>query len=274
MHSDGDQDLKIDEDLDEEEFHKLVLEAQQEALQKEREERLIGEKKKPAPFVKWIVWVIAFALVFNALSIFFKIYSIPAVEFLKVSTRLSAQENIQTYKKSVAEVSTGESKGTGFAISSDGLVLTNEHVIDDALSLTVIFPDDGIYGAEVVESFPEIDLAILQLKGDNIDIPYLQLAESFTFEKDDHVYFIGNPLYFTGIANEGTLLDYKQLRDWEEQVMMMQAPVYRGNSGSPVINKDGHVIGVVFATIKDELHGHVGLFVPIDAYYRALHNEQ
>ena len=47
---------------------------------------------------------------------------------------------------------------------------------------------------------------------------------------------------------------------------MMKAPVYRGNSGSPVLNKDGKVIGVIFATLDHDEHGRVGLFVPIDEY--------
>ena len=97
-------------------------------------------------------------------------YSIPAIEFLKVSTNLSAQENIQQYKKAVVEISTGDSKGTGFAISDDGYIITNEHVIDDALQLTVVFPDDGIYEAEVIAAYPEIDTALIKVDGENL--PY------------------------------------------------------------------------------------------------------
>ena len=56
------------------------------------------------------------------------------------------------------------------------------------------------------------------------------------------------------------------LSDWDVPVVMMKAPVYRGNSGSPVLNKDGKVIGVIFATLDHDEHGRVGLFVPIDEY--------
>lgn len=257
---------KSEDDLTEEEFIELVLDEQQKALAEEREQRLHGEKqKKQRPIVKWIVWSMAFVLFFNTFALLFQIYSIPAIEFLKVSTRLSGQEDIQQYKKAVVEVSTGSSKGTGFAISQDGLVVTNDHVVDHAQTLSVVFPDKGIYEAELVESYPDVDLAVLQVQGD--DFPSLELAEDPNFTKNEHVYFIGNPLSFTGIANEGTLLETILLENWTEPVMMMQAPVYKGNSGSPVLNGEGQVIGVIFATIKKEPYGRVGLFVPIQTLH-------
>lgn len=260
----SDKENDKEEQLTEEEFLELVLAEQQKALEEDRERRLKGasKTKKPRFTIRVIMYIMAFVLFFNTFAIVFQIYSIPAIEFIQVSTKLSKQDHIQEFKKAVVVVSTGESKGTGFAISPDGYIVTNEHVIDDALSLTVTFPDDGIYEAEVVASDPSVDLAVLKIQADNL--PHLQLAKSLTLQEKEHVYFIGNPLYFTGIANEGTLLDYTIPRDWDKSVMMMQAPVYKGNSGSPVISEKGEVVGIVFATMKDETEGKVGLFVPID----------
>lgn len=260
---------KSTEELSEEEFLELVLDEQQKALAEERERRLHPTPMKPKrqkPVVRIVVWLMAFTLIFNTFAIIFNIYSIPAIEFLKVSAKLSNQENIQTYKQAVVTINTNSGKGTGFAISEDGFILTNEHVIDDALTITVVFPDDSLYEAQVVEAYEEYDVALLKIDGR--DLPHLTLAENSTYTKNEHVYFIGNPLAFSGIANEGKLLGYTNATDIKTDIVMMNAPVYRGNSGSPVINEAGQVIGVVFATGSREPYGKVGLFIPIEAVHQ------
>ncbi|MFJ7405939.1 MULTISPECIES: S1C family serine protease [unclassified Lysinibacillus] len=251
-----------EEELTEEEFIELVLAEQQKALAEERERLLHGKKnKKQKPIMKWIMWVMAFVLFFNTFALIFQIYSIPAIEFIKVSSQLSQQEDIQTYKKAIVEVSTGSSKGTGFVISPEGLIVTNAHVIENALTLSVVFPEKGLMEAQLLQSFPEVDLALLQVTSTNL--PSLTLANNPSYQENESVYFIGNPLSFTGIANKGTLLKETYLDDWQEPVMMMQAPVNKGNSGSPVLNSDGEVIGIIFATMKKEPYGRVGLFIPV-----------
>ena len=208
----------------------------------------------------------ATVLFVNTFAVIFQIYSIPAIEFIKTSARLSTQEDIALYKESVVIVLTDDGKGTGFSISSDGTILTNYHVIEGNDTVTVGFPEDGRFKATVVHTYPSVDLAVLEIDGENL--PYLDLAEQPTYEEGDPITFIGNPLSFTGIANEGNIIDYYQLNDWDVPVMMIEAPVYRGNSGSPVLDNEGQVIGVVFATMDHEEHGRVGLFVPIEEYYK------
>ncbi len=252
------------EELTEEEFNELVLRAQQEALAKARLEKEQAETKRPFP--KWIFWLMTFVLAFSTFSVIFEIYSIPAVEFLKTSAKLSQDEDITTYKKSVVVVTTEDGKGTGFSISADGTIITNYHVIEDRHQVTVSFPDEGLFSAKVVETFPDIDLAILDINGKNL--PFLTVAERMDFMPDAPVRFIGNPLNFNGIANEGTMLGYKQLANWENEVMMIQAPVYRGNSGSPIFDETGEVIGIIFATLNEETYGKVGLVIPIDAFHQ------
>jgi serine protease Do len=259
-----DDDLHMEEPLTEEQkFLEEVLQAQEEALRQEREERLTGtKKKKRRPFkTRLIIWLMSIGLLFSSFSIIFQIYSIPAIEFIKISAKLSQNDDIKRYKKSVVEISTGESKGTGFLISSDGLIVTNAHVIENAQKLSVIIPEFGLKSATLIDQFPDIDLAVLQVEGN--DYPALTLAEQYDHTTNEQVHFIGNPLYFTNIANEGKIVG-TAMYSLSSEVVMLKAPVYKGNSGSPVMNLDGHVIGVIYATTTTEQNGKVGLFIPID----------
>ncbi|HLR15153.1 MAG TPA: serine protease [Bacillota bacterium] len=254
----------IDEDLyeeiDDEEMLLLVQQARIDTLKRERE-RKEALKSKP-PFPKWAFWLIAVALVMNVFTFMPQKISIPAIDFLIASAKLSQDTTIQTYKEAVVTIETGDSRGTGFSIHENGIIITNHHVVDDAETVQIGFPENGLYEAEVIERFPKIDTAILKVDGS--DLPYLEIDGSADVQQGDHVYFIGNPLSFNGIANEGNVIGYTELSSWEDPVGMIEAPIYRGNSGSPIINEDGKVIGVVFATIKDEDHGKVGLYVPIE----------
>ncbi|MUK88789.1 trypsin-like serine protease [Ornithinibacillus sp. L9] len=260
----------IDEDLyeeiEDEELYELVQEEKRKALQKAALEKDDGMKSK-RPFPKWVFWLIAIAMFMNVVAILPQTFSIPAIDFLMTSARLSAQEDIQAYKQSVVVVETGESKGTGFSISDDGLIVTNYHVVDGEDTVTIAFPENGLFSASVTETYPEVDLAVLQIN-DAENLPFLELASETTFDVDEEISFIGNPLAFNGIANEGTIIGYTQLSSWDEPVLMLEAPVYRGNSGSPIINQKGKVIGVVFATLNDDDHGKVGLFIPIDYFHK------
>lgn len=257
----NDPNNQQDEQLTDEQLIELVLEAQQQAHTEQHQPK---HSHKQSFLKKFIIWTISLTLLFNTFAIIFQIYSIPAIEFLQASAKLSSQENIQAYKKAVVEIETASSKGTGFIISNDGFIVTNHHVIDNANSLTVVVPDVGLYRANIVESFPDVDLAILRIEVKGAKLPYLRLATTQP-TANTHVTFIGNPLYFTGIANEGTLLEETMVKDITGPVMMMKAPVYRGNSGSPVLNETGEVIGVVFATTEDTTYGKVGLYIPIQS---------
>lgn len=258
----------IDEDLyeefEDEELYELVQEARREALMRAEEEKSHPKPKRPFP--KWAFWLIAIVMALNVFALIPRTFSIPAIDFLITSAKLSTQADIKVYKKAVVVIETDDSRGTGFSISSDGTIITNHHVVEDEETVTVAFPDDGLFLAEVIDTYPDVDLAILEIN-EGFDLPYLELADETTFQQDEHVQFIGNPLQFQGIANEGTIIDYIKLSSWEKDVVMLQAPIYRGNSGSPIINMDGQVIGVVFATTNHDVYGRVGLFVPIDYYH-------
>lgn len=252
-----DQDLY--EELDEDELLEM-LEQGQTISTKPKKER----EKYRVP--KWLLWLIAITLFINAIAILPKTFSIPAIDFLITSARLSSNATISEYKEAVVVVQADQKKGTGFSISSDGTIITNHHVIESSEQITVAYPELGLLDAEVTSVDADIDLAILQVDQENL--PFLDLASQSNFDDNESIYFIGNPLQFNGIANQGTMLGYIRLQDREKQVLMIDAPVYHGSSGSPVINDQGKVIGVIFATMNHEQYGKIGLAIPIDEFYR------
>lgn len=252
---------------EEELFLEEVLLAKDEALREERERRLSGipPKKRLNVSARLIVWLMAATLFFSTFAILFQIYSIPAIEFIQTSSKLSQQEDIKAYKLAVVEVSTGQSKGTGFAISSDGYIITNSHVVKGNEKLSIIFPEDGMHSGSLVADYPEVDLALIKIEGE--DFPHLTVAANFVEQHGEAITFIGNPLYFTGIANKGHVIE-TTVSSLESNVIMIEAPVYKGNSGSPVLNAAGEVIGVIYATSNTEAYGKVGLFIPIDELHK------
>ncbi len=255
-------DKDLYEEIPEEELLEILEEEKRKSREKEQEER----DRPKRPFPKYAFWLIAAAMMINVIALLPNTVSVPAVNFLITSSKLSANDEISSYKPAVVVIEAGDSRGTGFSITEDGRILTNHHVIEGEKRIVVAYPEEGLFKAEVIADYPDVDLAVLQVEGE--DLPHLELAESSRFTEEEHFYFIGNPLRFQGIANEGEIIGYTQLPDWEERVMMLKAPVYRGNSGSPVINEAGKVIGVVFATLDEEKHGKVGLAVPIEYYHK------
>ncbi|MCP8615316.1 S1C family serine protease [Salirhabdus salicampi] len=245
------------EEIEDEELLEIINEEQQKSYKKER-------RAPRPPFPRWIFWLIALFMIVPILGGLLNTFSLSAIEFLKTSARLSQNEHIQEYSRSVVEIHAEQSRGTGFSISDDGYILTNYHVIETG-NVSVSFPDDGLYKATIIKEFPEIDLALLKVDGENL--PYLSLAEKTSFMDQEHIFFIGNPLTFTGIANEGTVLGYTSVTGLERDVLMIEAPIYRGNSGSPVINQAGEVIAVIYATTNTEEYGKVGLAVPITYFH-------
>ncbi|MBB6451824.1 S1-C subfamily serine protease [Salirhabdus euzebyi] len=264
-----DDEKKIPETIDETDLYEDIEEEEMyDIIQEERKKirhKVQDEEKPKRPFPKWVFWLIAIFMLLNVVSMLPSSFSLPVIDFLKTSAKLSALEEIDDYQESVVVVETGDGKGTGFSISPDGYILTNHHVIDSGTYLGVAFPDHGLFEAEKIAEYPELDLALLKVEGE--DLPYLSLAPSTSFEPNEHIYFIGNPLNFNGIANEGEVLGYTNSSGIEGDVLMLKAPVYRGNSGSPVINSDGEVIAVVYATGRRDGVGKVGLAIPISYFH-------
>ncbi|RBP50815.1 DegQ family serine endoprotease [Arenicella xantha] len=135
--------------------------------------------------------------------------------------------------------------GSGFIISADGYVVTNHHVIDRADEIMVTLPDGTEYEAEIKGSDPKTDLALLKLK-DASNLPYLSWGDDEASRVGDWVLAIGNPFGLGGSASTGIIS--ARGRDINagpyDDFIQVDAAINRGNSGGPLFNMRGEVIGI------------------------------
>jgi serine protease Do len=137
------------------------------------------------------------------------------------------------------------SLGSGFIIDPSGLVVTNHHVIDNADQITVTLQDGTNFKAEIVGQDTKTDLALLRIKSDK-PLPSVKFGDSDKTRVGDWVLAIGNPFGLGGSVTAGILS--ARARDINsgpyDDFLQTDASINRGNSGGPMFNMDGDVIGI------------------------------
>lgn len=253
----------IDDDLFEpithEDMRGIIKEAR-----KNHQSRSSGEGSQKPRFVlprryRLFAIVLALFMVIQAVALLATTFSIPVVDFLITSHELSNDPVIKEDKEAIVIVDTGKGRGTGFVVARDGYIITNAHVVDQETTVTIGLHDQSLLTGEVIEAMPAVDLALIKVD-QTFDV-VLPLSETVP-TLDTPVHFIGNPLRFNRIANAGTFIEREGRSSLDTPVYYLDAPVYRGNSGSPVINENGAVEGIVYATRDDRTYGKVGLVIP------------
>ncbi|MBI2633697.1 MAG: trypsin-like peptidase domain-containing protein [Parcubacteria group bacterium] len=156
--------------------------------------------------------------------------------------------------------------GTGFIISSDGLILTNRHVVvDTAAEYTVLMNDGSRYPARVVARDPTFDIALVQIT--KTDLPTLPLGDSDVLEIGQTAIAIGNALgEFRNTVSVGTVSGLSRTIQASGEVLydliQTDAAINFGNSGGPLLNLRGEVIGVNTAVAQGAEN--IGFAIPIN----------
>jgi V8-like Glu-specific endopeptidase len=180
-------------------------------------------------------------------------------EAVPVPKTTSWQNIIRETKKAVVTVKTPTGVGSGFLISSDGLIITNSHVIQDHTDIEVVFNSKESKTAYIVRNgTAPLDIAILKVLGDNFD--FLTLADSDHCMEGDEVVAIGAPLSLSETITKGIISNCnRQLKAELSEIKYVQtdAAVNPGNSGGPLINNRGEVLGIL--TMKIATGGTEGL---------------
>jgi S1-C subfamily serine protease len=147
----------------------------------------------------------------------------------------------------------GHGSGSGVIVSPDGLVLTNNHVVDSAQSITLSQGDGQRFGARLVGRDPDTDLAVLRAETSE-RLRYARLADSKKLRPGQIAIAIGNPLGFQSTVTAGIISAVgRSLRAENgrliDDVIQTDAALNPGNSGGPLLNSAGHAIGINTATI-------------------------
>jgi S1-C subfamily serine protease len=195
------------------------------------------------------------------------------------------QQNIAVYKKALPSVvnitSTAvafdffygpvpqQGQGSGFILDKQGHILTNDHVIDNAQRVEVTLYDKHKYKATVVGVDKGHDLALLQI-ANAPDLQPATLAESQGLTVGQRVYAIGNPFGLSGTMTRGIISAIRSIRGQEgspiEDAIQTDAAVNPGNSGGPLLNSRGEVIGIttMIASGGANQSAGIGFAIPVN----------
>ncbi|MBE0466240.1 MAG: serine protease [Candidatus Desulforudis sp.] len=202
---------------------------------------------------------------------------LPSLDFIFDSAKISRDVGVQQLQSAVVRLTVlarpeepgvthpvVQRRGTGFNVEPTGVIITNHHVVRNAVRIVVTFPDGTVCKVRDWSGKPELDLAVLELENVPQSLPSIRLGDSDRVGIGDRILVIGNPLGLENIAISGTVSRILDYSDDGIPVLGLAAPIHPGNSGSPVVDRSGGAVGVVFAGIQagDEPQG---LALPINS---------
>jgi serine protease Do len=165
-----------------------------------------------------------------------------------------------------------EAKGSGFIIDSSGIVVTNNHVVKDAKTVSVTLSNGTSYPATVVGTDPKTDLAVVKINAGR-PLPYVEIGSSANVVPGEWVVALGNPFGLGGTVTAGIVSAIgRDIGDGPyDRFIQIDAPINEGNSGGPLFDQHGEVIGVNTA-ILTPTGGSVGIgfAIPSDMVKRVV----
>jgi serine protease Do len=192
-------------------------------------------------------------------------------------TKTSTEQNVARFGEAVVMVSSPAGTGSGFLINKDGHLITNYHVIarETLIKATVFQRTDSCFEQKKYEKIkivafnPFVDLALLKIEDAQREFPYLYLGDMSRVTVGETVFAIGNPLGLTRSVSQGIVSTTN--RDFEGQLYIQTTTdMNPGNSGGPLFNLAGEVIGVT--SMGYLFYGGLNFAIPVDTVKRFLEN--
>ena len=202
-----------------------------------------------------------------------------AEETNSTTGEMSTSDIVAATKNSVVEITTEIVKtgsflqqyiesgaGSGVIISENGYIVTNNHVIEDASSITVTLADGTSYSAELVGTDADLDVALIKVDATGLDPA--EIGDSSTTQAGDKAVVIGNPLgQLGGSVTQGIISSVSRdvmIDGVSHNVMQVDASINPGNSGGGLFNGRGELVGIIIAKSVNESVEGIGFVIPIN----------
>ena len=186
---------------------------------------------------------------------------------------VTIQSTIVEYTMPFGRQVTAEAQGSGLVYYYEGqmVIITNNHVVEDAANITVTFADGNTYDVKVLGADTSTDLAVLSIGAPSSEYYPLEIVSSSTIRVGDYVVAIGSPYGLAGTMTTGIVSALDRTITITENVgssydmtglIQTSAPINSGNSGGPLMTYDGQVIGITTAIVSNS--DGLGFAVPSD----------
>lgn len=199
---------------------------------------------------------------------------LPQAEAPPAAAQGSISAAAESVLPGVVSVRAGRATGSGFAIDTQGHVVTNAHVVEGARDVSLVLSNGRTLDAEILGVDANNDLAVLQVSGDTSGLRALTLGKSSQLKVGDPVLAVGSPLGLEGTVTAGIVSAVnRQARFGEsgnqQTAIQTDAAINPGNSGGPLVNAAGQVVGVntAIATLgTSSRSGNIGIgfAIPVD----------
>lgn len=174
---------------------------------------------------------------------------------------LSVEQLVGRSIPSIVQIRTPSGKGSGFLLDSSGLIMTNHHVVGSAFSVKVDLYDGSTRKGRVLRRDAVSDAALVKLEGDNSDISGLPICHTDVVRVGQTVVAIGNPLSLSNTVTQGIVSGFR--RHPSRSLIQTDTAVNPGNSGGPLLNRNGTVVGIVTEKVVSEGIEGLGFALPI-----------
>lgn len=212
------------------------------------------EEERPPRFKRWIISVLGALVLLGFIGVCIPVVTprlFDNMDFLNQNVKLNREPMVEKARQAVVGIMVAgmqpgsQRSGTGFGITRDGWILTNMHVVKGARSIKVTLENGQEYYAVEYHQLKSYDIAAVKIKTDNL--PCLTINHQPKLKPGDKVTVVGNPLGFMRIAVRGPVLAVHQYNPGDSGSMLeIAAEIRSGSSGSPIINDQGEVVGIVF----------------------------